>query len=609
MALRVVGFAEHDGGYINNTPGSRTYTRTYYDAAGNLATSPMTVNNSAYAKSNFNSVDSAGGRAALKIDLDDNWTLTPTVYLQSRDARGSFLSDPNVGNHAVHDYANEFNRDDWEMASLTLQGKISDWDLTYNGAVLGRRVDNISDYSYFTVAYDQYAANSPASYAGYTYLKDSLGNNIDPTQIVHTNDHYTKQSHEIRLSSPANRPLRATLGAYAQRQTDTHVADYRVVGLSSAVPPPNANLDFPPSPIAGAPGEDVYYTSLYRVDRDYALFAEGSYDLTSQLTLIAGLRGFVADNNLEGFSGTSGSLSKAVAALGCSVATVTGCPNTNKGYRESGETHKLELKWQIDPNKMAYALYSTGFRPGGINRPVALSNGKVQDIPDFVADTLSNYELGWKSSWLDHTLFLNGAVFWEDWSKIQYSLPGLLGIFYTVNAGNARSQGLEASANWRATHHINVAFNGTLVNPRLTSDFCSQTAGCAPAGGTTYAPSGTQLPITPKVKANASVKYSFDVGDVDAYVLSAVSYQSNTTSSLRTDWESIIGPTGGFTTFDLSGGASFEKASFTAYANNVFNRLGILSKNDACAPSICGQWSRNYMSKPQEIGLRMSYRF
>ena len=609
MAARVVAFVEHDGGYINNTPVNRTYTRTYYDAAGNLQTAPLTVNNNRFAENNFNSVDSYGGRAQLKVNLDENWTLTPAVFIQNQLARGSYLFDPNAGDLNVHDFGHEFNRDDWELASLTLQGKVSDWDMTYNGAYLSRRVDNILDYSYFTVAYDQLAASAPASYAGYTYLKDSLGNDIDPTQLVHTFDQYLKQSHELRFSSPADRPWRLTAGGYMQRQIDKHIADYRIAGLANAAPPPNPNLDFPPSPIAGAPQEDVFYTDARRVDRDYALFGEGALDLTSQLTLIAGVRGFVAYNTLEGFSGSSSGLARAAAALGCPVVTVTACPNFNKTYHETGETHKVEVKWQMDPTKMLYFIYSTGFRPGGNNRE-AFSNGKSQNVPPFKADTLSNYEVGWKTSWLDRTLYVNGALFWEEWKDVQYSLPGILGIYYTVNAGSARSQGIETQVTWKATHALTLSANGAWLYARLTTPFCDQVNGCDPAsGGQVFAPTGTQLPINPRVKVNGNARYNFGVGQYDAYVQGGFNFQGATTQQLRTDWEQIVGPTTAFMTFDLSGGLSLDRYSITAYLNNMFDRRGILSKNQACVPSDCGPFERLYPTKPQQFGLKVGYKF
>ncbi len=601
MALRVVGFAEHDGGYINNTPVNRTYQRPHVDPITNtIVTAPLTVSNAKYAEDNFNSVDSEGGRAALKIDLDGNWTLTPTVFMQNQLARGTFLFDPRAGDLNVHDFTRDFNRDDWELASLTLQGKVSDWDLTYNGAYLSRRVDNIADYSYFVVAYDALAA-SP-SYAGYTYLKDSLGRDIDPTQIVHTYDHYLKQSHELRVSSPADRRWRMTAGAYMQRQIDQHIADYRVAGLSTAV---NA---FSPS-FAGAPPDDVFYTNARRVDRDYALFAEGAFDIVKELTLIGGVRGFIANNALGGWSGGAGGLANAASVLGCPVVNVIACPNINKSYYESGETHKAELKWQLDPAKMMYFIYSTGFRPGGNNRS-AFALGRAQNVPPFKADTLSNYELGWKTSWFDRTLYVNGALFWEEWEKIQYSLPGILGIYYTLNAGNARSQGIETQVTWKATHALTLSANATWLVSRLTTPFCDQVNGCDPAtGGRLFAPAGTPLPVTPRVKVNGTARYNFEVGRYDGYVQGGFNFQGSTLSQLRTDWEALVGPTTAFTTFDLSGGMSLDRTSVTAYVNNVFDRRGVLSKNSFCVPSDCGIYDRLYITKPQEFGLKVGYKF
>ena len=619
MAARVVAYVEHDGGYISNTPGRRTYQRPYYPAGTPvdpttgaptvpISTAPLTINNNRFAEDNFNSVDSYGGRAMLRIDLDENWTLTPALFVQNQLAHGSFLEDPRLGDLQVHDFNKDFNKDDWELASLTLQGKVSDWDLTYNGAYLSRRVDNISDYSYFTVAYDK-LAQTVGSDAGYTYFKDSLGNDIDPTQTVHLADHYTKQSHEVRISSPASARLRGTVGAYYQRQTDGHIADYRVHGLSNAVPPPDPSLDFPPSPVTGAPPDDVFYTDLYRVDRDYALFTEGAFDLTKELTLIGGVRGFFADNTLFGFSGGAGGLSNAVAVNRCAVATVIGCANTDKAYRESGETHKVELKWQLDPARMAYLIYSTGFRPGGNNRPAFVSSTKKQEPPPFVADTLTNYEIGWKSSWFDRKLYFNGALFWEVWHKFQYSQPGVLGIFYTVNAGDARSRGVEAQVLWKATSATTLTFNGTYADARLTTNFCSLQFGCSSANGGFFVPAGTPLPVNPKLKLNGTAKYRFELGKYDGYVQAGFNYQSDTTSFLRTDFESVAGPTGGFTTFDLSGGLSLDKITVTAYANNLFDNRGVLSKNSACVPSDCGPYERSYVVKPQEYGLKVGYKF
>ncbi|HZV09190.1 MAG TPA: TonB-dependent receptor, partial [Novosphingobium sp.] len=363
-ALRISGYYEHDGGYISNVPGTRTYQRQYtsgYDSGDNpiYATDPMNVSNSKYVAKNFNQVDQAGGRAALRVELDDNWTVTPAVYYQHQTAGGTFLYGPEgyspgngtpaLGDLQVHDFTPDHDRDDWYLASLTIQGKLSDWDVTYSGSYFDRRVDTVADYSYYTVAYDQL-------YPDYTHFTDANGKAIDPTQVVDTYNKYTKFSQELRISSPAHNPWRLTAGLFMQRQTDRFIANYEIPGLSG-------------SQEGGAVyGDDIFYSNLNRVDRDYAAFAEGSYDITRNVTLTAGIRGFIADNTLFGWSGGAGTLSKVAATNNCTGnVTVFSCPDVNSKYVGSGETHKASLKWQVNHNAMVYFTYSTGFRPGGNN--------------------------------------------------------------------------------------------------------------------------------------------------------------------------------------------------------------------------------------------------
>ena len=66
-ALRVVGWYRHDAGYIDNVPG----TRAFLPQPGGIV-----INNAPLVEEDFNDVDVIGGRAALGIDLDDNWTAT-----------------------------------------------------------------------------------------------------------------------------------------------------------------------------------------------------------------------------------------------------------------------------------------------------------------------------------------------------------------------------------------------------------------------------------------------------------------------------------------------------------------------------------------------------
>lgn len=592
MALRVVGFYEREGGYIDNTLATRTYLRPN-TATGVEIQLPLTISNADLVEDDYNDVETYGGRAALGIELNDNWTVTPAVIYQHQKTNGQFLFDPRAGDLENHDFVPSRTLDKWYLASLTIQGKLSNWDVTYSGSYLNRKFDSFSDYSYFNVAYD--------SYVDYNYLVDNLGNDIDPTQTVRGFDKYEKMAHELRVSSPAADRFRLTAGIFMQRQTDDRIAEYIATGLSDAVNP------FSP-PVPGGGPDDVFYTDIHRVDRDYAMFGEASFDILPNLTLLGGIRGFIAHNTLEGFSGGAGAVDRQITVFGCTGTTAQECPNIDKKYVESGETHKVNLTWNVDEDRLVYATYSTGFRPGGNNRD-AFALGQLQSIPAYRADTLTNYEIGWKTQFLDRTLRINGAIFWEEWKDVQYSLPGLLGIFYTVNAGAARSRGVEADINWRIGD-LTLAGSGTYVDAKLTKPFCDVINGCDPAaGGSVITAAGARLPVTPKIKLNGSARYVVRFGENEAYVQGGINYQSGTISSLVPADAASIGPTKGFVTADFALGYEWGNFTIGAYIQNIFDKRGILSKNVTCAPSLCGDFARLYPTKPQIFGLKAGAKF
>src|SRR3546814_12776286 len=63
------------------------------------------------------------------------------------------------------------------------------------------------------------------------------------------------------------------------------------------------------------------------------------------------------------------------------------------------------------------------------------------DVCSSDLDTLTNYEVGLKTSFFNRMLRFNGAIYQEDWNGVQYALPGVNGVASIVNAGNARVRG------------------------------------------------------------------------------------------------------------------------------------------------------------------------
>lgn len=271
-AIRLVGWKRHDPGYIDNVFGTRTFP-----------TSGITVDNAGRVENDYNDVDTTGARAALKIDLNENWTVTPGFMLQQQKTHGSFGFDPSVGElqltHALPDAA----VDRWRQAALTVEGKIADLDLVYAGSALSRSVDSNSDYADYAYHYDR-----TLGYGAYFY--DDDGALIDPSQFIVGKDRYDRETHELRISTPADARVRFIGGLFLQRQVHDIEQRYTVAGLTA---------DFE---VTGWP-DTIWLTEQERIDRDYAVFGEVSFDATDALTLTAGARYFEAENSLAGFFG------------------------------------------------------------------------------------------------------------------------------------------------------------------------------------------------------------------------------------------------------------------------------------------------------------------
>ena len=156
-ALRLVGWYRHDAGYIDNIAGTRVYPisqNTDTDGDGendtviNLPGDDITQNNADLVEKDYNTVDTYGARLALGIELDDDWTIRPTLMGQIQKANGSFAQERSSAvtrSLQTVQYNPERSDDKWIQAALTIEGKIGNWDLTVTGGHLRRKTLTDSD--------------------------------------------------------------------------------------------------------------------------------------------------------------------------------------------------------------------------------------------------------------------------------------------------------------------------------------------------------------------------------------------------------------------------------------------------------------------------------
>lgn len=618
-ALRLVGWYRHDAGYIDNIPGSRTYriwqptdtdgdgeNDTLVDAPGD----DITQTNADLAKKNYNDADTYGARLALGIDLDDDWTLRPTIMGQIQKTNGSFAQERSnsvTGKLQTVQYNPESSKDKWLQAALTIEGKLGNWDLTVTGGHLRRKTDVQSDYSDYAYFYDALAGSA-------VYLYDNAGDQISPNQYIRGIDRYRRNFFEARVASPADARIRFIGGLFWQRQKHNIEQHYIIDDLSDDLQVPGTV-------------DNIWLTKQIRVDRDYAAFGEISFDITDKLTLTGGGRVYKFDNSLVGFFGYNNpgfSSNPVYACQGPAVVDGSPCTNLDKRTKKTDFIHKLNLTYKFSDDALVYATWSRGFRPGGINRRGSL--------PPYGSDTLDNYEFGWKTSW--GPVRFNGAIYQQDWNDIQLSFLGLNGLSEIRNAGVARIRGIELDLGYRQdgfSINAGMSYNDAeirrdfcaIANPEFD---CSLDADLDGSGAidddseinATLAPKGTSLPVTPKFKGNIVARYEFPVGDLNAHVQFAVNHIGKRRSDLRTQENGIKGMFDAYTTADVSVGVKGESWKAEVFATNLFDSNGTINAGVQCLETTCGDPDGvtpnggvfyDTVVRPRLIGIKVSKEF
>ena len=123
---------------------------------------------------------------------------------------------------------------------------------------------------------------------------------------------------------------------------------------------------------------------------------------------------------------------------------------TFPGVNDSRFTYRLGLNYEPTEDHLIFASYSTGYKSGGYNSgggSASLSRFDAQGnlIPTrriFDRETVQDWELGAKTSWLDRKLTANLTFYRMDISG--YQDRAFDGVSFTVlNAGKLRQQGFE----------------------------------------------------------------------------------------------------------------------------------------------------------------------
>lgn len=228
----------------------------------------------------------------------------------------------------------------------------------------------------------------------------------------------------------------------------------------------------------------------------YAGFAHGSFNITDELSVSAGIR----------YSWEK----KDFTTVGITpVLNFPVVPFTADQESWGEWTPKGSIEYQWTPDVMTYVSVSRGFKSGGFNgRP-----GDVSGVVPFNPETLMAYEAGLKSQWLDRRLRLNVAGYYYDYKDIQLNTvtaaPGGGVLTIVQNAGEATVKGFEAELTARPVEGLTLTGGIGYTDfefDSLAPDVVGITLDTVPAR-------------TPKWSGNLGIRYETPVSDAANLIL------------------------------------------------------------------------------------------
>jgi outer membrane receptor protein involved in Fe transport len=352
-----------------------------------------------------------------------------------------------------------------------------------------------------------------------------------------------KFTEEVRLASPDNKHFEWTTGIfYTHEDTDETVNLLDRASPSGLLPAPFSSLPF-----------SGFLPSVYQ---EVAVFADATYFITDRFDVTVGAR----------YSHQTQTYSSNIGYIG--FGPPFGQINSFSSQSAQGvSTFLFNPRYRITDDVMVYGRVSSGFRPGGPNFVLPTSfNSPVPAA--FAPDRLWNYEIGEKSTFLDHKATLNVDVYDIEWHGIQ-TTDNVNGINQLVNAGNARIQGAEAAFSYRPLPPLTLSGSAAYTDARLTTT--------APVLGVDY--SGARLPVSPKYNFAFTADYNFNLGPRDrGFVEITDAWVGDRTSGYFGSLSNVLYKLPAYNTVNINVGVILPNhVEVDAYLKNVFDTEGQLA--------------------------------
>ena len=644
------------------------------------------------AQKNWNDVDYTALRASARWDVNDNWSATVAYHYGETEAHGSSSYNPFVGDLKTVEFVRDYNHTEWDMISLQIDADLGFAQLVSSTSFFENQrsyqIDNTLYYKYYTtraycgdrgawadIQYYWLWENPQTGRAIYAplYCVQAAVNPSGPVEqlaevigVGEGPEWQERFAQEIRLSHQGEN-FDWLAGFYYEDANDS----WNSVWLAEANVPFRESMSFafmqdcanaqPGSPtyrmwecnpgnypngIRSGPGDvsaalvnaDTYWTSWDDTDWEtIAAFGEFTWHVTDQLNLTVGGRWFEITNDkvyTKILGGHRGTVKDKLSGGFIQPRWV------DNDVKQTGKITEFVPKFSIDYNvnddMMAYALYSEGYRTGGVNRANKRAIwertlwGQVWE-----PDKLANYEMGWRSRFADDRLQINATFFYMAWDDFQHEvvdpssgecvdvnatapcsgLEALPWLSIVGNVGDAHSTGITAELDWVASDRLQIGGNlQYLIEAEIDSVTSDERAGIK---------KGQELPNVPDFQSSLWATYTWPVsffGPSEMFVRGQVSYRGKTHTGLVRRGEDTSNPTfdtDSYAIADLRVGlrSNDDRWQVDLFVKNVGDKRAMVYRSSDTAAwqwGRAGEYQRSneiYTVRPREFGVRFLTRW
>jgi len=495
-ALRFAVVHERHDGYVDyqkfNAPSPDSQRAAYLAAGGDPAQFRLiNPNNFVSSGDKYSAQDQSAARLSLLWQLAPNlrWNIAYEKFIDRGTPTANLMQTPRAGEKhwsTLSDSAPWINRD-----SHNVRSRLS-WDISPDLALQ------------YVAGWSKFSGDMRFDQDGGTRVPTSITSPGIFQEHTTVDSNYKSHSHELLLQSVGTRTIDWQVGAYYGNEKNDIRFD--IAGMKGTED--------------GAVNWQGSFIQPKQTVDTSAVFGQATWNITDAWHLTGGVR-YTHDKRVHigGRGYTWGYFASApqlplnpqIDPRDPANGYVEGVPNDGR-YSDNKATGLVRLNYDIDRNNMVYASVSTGYKSGGV---------QDRGLP-YKPETLTNYEIGSKSTFLNGALRINNALFYMDFKDFQFNSPvsfpdGSRGLAIE-NADGAEVYGLETEIAARiGDGRLSIAL--AVLDTKLgrliagSNDYALPPCTVDTRIETCLDVTGHKLPHAPKFSTTVQYQHTFRLGD------------------------------------------------------------------------------------------------